>query len=239
MALSKVNYVDNQTVITAQNLNDIQNEIIQNTELIKKAAPRNLLDNTDWINLVNQRGVTNESIPNRIFIDRWLFDRSKETGAYSLGTDGITFGAGTWLKQFLPYTQSQMDGKTFTVVIWLADGTVWLKSLVFTAQDSYVSAPWSGQGIGTYFNRSYWSVTLANVPDCTIKYVALYEGEYTIDTLPEYQPKGYGAELAECQRYYQIRSANNIAAVDMRPTMRLSSPTITSVTGGYAYSADL
>lgn len=35
-----------------------------------------------------------------------------------------------------------------------------------------------------------------------VKWAALYEGEYTADTLPEYQPKWYGAELAECQRYY-------------------------------------
>ena len=72
-----------------------------------------------------------------------------------------------------------------------------------------------------------------------VSWAALYEGEYTAETLPEYQPKGYGAELTECQRYYQIRSVNNIASVDMRPTMRLNNPTITSVTGGYAYSADL
>ena len=30
------------------------------------------------------------------------------------------------------------------------------------------------------------------------EWIALYEGEYTVDTIPEYQPKGYGAELAEC-----------------------------------------
>lgn len=35
-----------------------------------------------------------------------------------------------------------------------------------------------------------------------IEWIALYEGEYTAATLPEYQPKGYWAELAECQRYY-------------------------------------
>ncbi len=37
----------------------------------------------------------------------------------------------------------------------------------------------------------------------TICWVALYEGEYTVDTLPAYVPKGYAAELAECQRYYR------------------------------------
>lgn len=35
-----------------------------------------------------------------------------------------------------------------------------------------------------------------------LKWAALYEGEYTAETLPEYRPKGYAAELAECQRYY-------------------------------------
>ena len=36
-----------------------------------------------------------------------------------------------------------------------------------------------------------------------VYWAALYKGEYTKDTLPEYQPKGYAAELAECKRYYQ------------------------------------
>lgn len=35
------------------------------------------------------------------------------------------------------------------------------------------------------------------------KWAALYEGEYTADTLPEYRSKGYSIELLECQRYYQ------------------------------------
>jgi hypothetical protein len=42
---------------------------------------------------------------------------------------------------------------------------------------------------------------------------ALYEGEYTAETLPAYQPKGYGAELAECKRYYrQIVSVADVSA---------------------------
>ena len=35
-----------------------------------------------------------------------------------------------------------------------------------------------------------------------IYWAALYEGSYTADTIPAYQPKGYAAELSECQRYY-------------------------------------
>lgn len=52
----------------------------------------------------------------------------------------------------------------------------------------------------------------------------------------------YGSYAQAMQKNYlpgQDVEGNDIAAVDMRPTMRLISPTITSVTGGYAYSADL
>lgn len=37
-----------------------------------------------------------------------------------------------------------------------------------------------------------------------IKWAALYAEKYTDATKPEYQPKGYAAELAECQRYYAV-----------------------------------
>lgn len=43
-----------------------------------------------------------------------------------------------------------------------------------------------------------------------VDWVSLVEGEYTADTLPEYQPKGYAAELAECQRYYKRYSSYGI-----------------------------
>lgn len=44
----------------------------------------------------------------------------------------------------------------------------------------------------------------ANTVPVELAWVALYEGEYTADTLPPYVSKGYTAELAECQRYYYI-----------------------------------
>ena len=42
-----------------------------------------------------------------------------------------------------------------------------------------------------------------------LKWAALYSGVYTAATMPEYHPKGYVAELAECQRYYQ-----NLSTID-------------------------
>ena len=46
------------------------------------------------------------------------------------------------------------------------------------------------------------------------------------------------AELAKCQRFYQIRTTNDIDPLDMRPSMRTITD-IKQVTGGYAYVAEL
>ena len=61
-------------------------------------------------------------------------------------------------------------------------------------------------------------------------WAALYEGEYTAANLPFYKPKGYAAELRECQRYFihdvaacvmgtQYNAANGLAVVRI-PRMR-------------------
>jgi hypothetical protein len=59
--------------------------------------------------------------------------------------------------------------------------------------------------------KNNFYVLLTNYSDEAygVGWVALYEGEYTKETLPEYQPKGYGAELAESQRYFQRIDAYN------------------------------
>ena len=204
---------------------------------LKAAAPINLFDNSDFINPVNQREVTNQSIPSQYFIDRWVFDRSNQDATYQVGgADGISFADGSWIFQRIPLTQAQMDNKVFTIAVWLADGTVWIQPVTFTAADSYSSAPWASQGIGTYFNNNNWRVTLANLPACTIQYVGLYEGEFTENTLPPYRPKGYAAELEICRRYYFrfamlglvgfVQSVNQAAFNISWLKMRLSNPTV-------------
>lgn len=51
-------------------------------------------------------------------------------------------------------------------------------------------------------------------------------------------PPDYAAELAKCQRFYQVRTTNDIDPLDMRPSMRTITD-IKQVTGGYAYVAEL
>ena len=212
---------------------------------VRKAAPRNLLDNSDFRNPVNQRGKTTDNATDWAYaIDRWFFGNV----TYKLTTNGITltpYGPGE--EHLMAENLEKQDfliGKKLTFAVGLSNGNVciatgtvpqksdWAQIAQAELNGVMLSVLWSG-------GANYLMPRILVGKETTVAWAALYEGEYTAETLPEYQPKGYGAELAECQRYYQIRSANNIAAVDMRPTMRLSSPTITSVTGGYAYSADL
>lgn len=75
-----------------------------------------------------------------------------------------------------------------------------------------------------------------------IAWAALYEGSYAEETMPEYRPKGYSAELAECKRYFQIvehgtvrtsptQDACQLFANAVSP-MRIMNPTATLVNGG-------
>jgi hypothetical protein len=75
-------------------------------------------------------------------------------------------------------------------------------------------------------------------PEILCEWMALYEGEYTAETLPEYQPKGYAAELQECRRYYlsfgdmQFRSTmseNPIHNVTITfPVTMIATPSVTA-----------
>ena len=196
---------------------------------IRKAAPRNLLDNSNFRNPVNQRGQTSYNASGYT-IDRWRLWSAEHSVTVVDGV-GVKVEGGNLVTYIAANTLE--DDKKYTYAAKDSDGNLYI--CVGSTSQTANTEESSGFIAGT--DTTTYAFTLRN--GHTWVWAALYEGEYTAATLPEYHPKGYGAELAECQRYYQIRSANNIAAVDMRPTMRLSSPTITSVTGGYAYSADL
>lgn len=209
---------------------------------VRKAAPRNLLDNSDFRNPVNQRGKTSYSLSawGGYCIDRWAAAGAGAT--VTIGSGGLTLSGGIY--QPIPSDViARYNGKVLTLAVKMA-GAVYccsgeVKQIGTWNRSAILDTSYGSISFETEDDNVMFVIIDSSTTSSVIEWAALYEGEYTAETLPEYNPKGYGAELAECQRYYQIRSTNNIAAVDMRPTMRLSSPTITSVTGGYAYSADL
>lgn len=184
MALSKVNYVDNQTVITAQNLNNIQNEIIQNAELIKKAAPRNLLDNSNFRNPVNQRGQA--SYTGGYGIDRWRVWNSDTLTVNS----GYITGNGSVFQYLLP---SVVQNSVHTLAAKKTDGSI----LLYTKNPSEAYST-ADNGLGLGVDNNMDNDVVIHLPTGSYLWAALYEGEYTAETLPEYHPKGYMVEALNC-----------------------------------------
>ena len=134
---------------------------------VRKAAPKNLLDNSDFTNLVAQAGIGGNHGTTAYAADRWILDSG--TVSYEAGV-GLTLNGTIRQKLEFPPTG---DTSTF---VGMASGE---------ASISYADG----------------AVTITSSGG-VLKWAALYAGVYTDATMPDYHPKGYGAELAECQRYY-------------------------------------
>lgn len=141
---------------------------------VRKAAPRNLLDNSDFTNLVAQAGIGGNHGTIAYAADRWILDSG--TVSYAAGI-GLTLNGTIRQKLEFPPT-----GET-SAFVGMASGAA---SISYADGEVTIT---SGGGV--------------------LKWAALYGGVYTEATKPEYQPKGYGAELAECQRYFVKMPFNN------------------------------
>lgn len=142
---------------------------------VRKAAPRNILDNSDFTNLVANAGIGGNHGSIAYAADRWILDSGMVS--YEAGV-GLTLNGTIRQKLEFPPT-----GET-SAFVGMASGA---------ASISYADG----------------TVTITSSGGGVIKWAALYGGVYTETTKPEYHQKGYGAELAECQRYYQ-----NLSTID-------------------------
>lgn len=169
---------------------------------VKKAAPRNLLDNSDFTNPVNQRGATSIGLSTNLYIiDRWFV--ANAGGLVSVDSSGITLAPTA--DKYVDIIQKiegidALIGRKFTLAVCV--NNTW-ECAVFTMCDLN-----GGKRLNcgvAIFSINNWHVVLRLYHDyaesVTIQKAALYEGEYTAETLPEYRSKGYAAELLECQRY--------------------------------------
>ena len=190
--------------------------------------PRNLLDNSDFRNPVNQRGQTDYT-NNGYTIDRWEL-YSGAVGVSSLGY--ITTSGQMYQKIAVPtdkvYTFAIENDAGIALVTGIPAngihsatlGNVLIKLATISGYVEVVIEPSEGHNVA----GAYWA--------------ALYEGSYTADTLPPYVPKGYAAELVECMRYYyrlqngtnfifRLRNqheTNNYAAFDICPCITFPVP---------------
>ena len=154
---------------------------------VRKAAPRNLLDNSDFRNPVNQRGASSYTGNFMLGIDRWIATEPNGSVTETITDNGITFSTSSGGQVYLiqRFEKGYLDiSKPHTIAVCIADGTVIIAGYIDTSDENVDT-------VNAIFSSG-----------STVQWVALYEGEYTADNLPVYQPNGYGAELLECQRYY-------------------------------------
>ena len=178
--------------------------------------PRNLFDNSDFRNPVNQRGRTEITAEWDYGIDRWKVSTTYEqnpNGSILITDNGLSMGYWTDMMQLIPF--EQIKGTTLTFAVCTENGVY---AYTMTLPES---VPPAGSG-GTYFGDGIWNDRIvmetvkidnsdvimfrfrnAQTTNQLVYWAALYEGSYTADTLPQYVPKGYAAELAECKRYFE------------------------------------
>ena len=189
------------------------------------ACVYNLLDNSDFVHPVAQAGVNGAHGATGYAVDRW----NRTSGAtVSQAADGLKIVSDktSWTAGI----QQKIEAKRFADVMTLA-----VRGVFPVACRLYVYIGSGTTNFGTaYFQGDAAERTLVlkltkpdgltgdevvNVyisPDtgstgtaAVVRWAALYEGEYTAETLPPYVPKGYAAELAECLRYYRRITATN------------------------------
>ena len=197
----------------------------------------NLLMNPDF--KINQRGQDVYSGTMHT-ADCWRCITS--TGQVTVGSGGITVTdtAGGECK-INNYVEGDLTGKTITLSACI-DGTICKVSGLATAD----MTTWDKQ-LKVYFDGGYLLFGCYNVHKFFIMFASAAEKSFSCQWVKlelgsiatPFCPPDPATELAKCQRYYQIRSTNDIDPVDLRPSMRATPTDIKKVTGGYAYVAEL
>lgn len=170
----------------------------------------NLLDNTNFFNPINQRNQTsysNTDAAPKYSIDRWqvlggTFD--VQTRTY---TSNSTLGIyGNQFRQYIPL-ESVSIGDTITVSSVINDTRQIFTTTIPQYGDTVADAPfllettWGGFKMITRKAEHAALLTMVvNVSQSiTVDWIKMEFGNFATP----YVPKGYGAELAECLRYFQ------------------------------------
>lgn len=184
-------------------------EMVSATAAAKAAAQgavvRNYLDNSDFRNPVNQRGVT-ETTEAGYNIDRWI--KGNASGIFKVGTGYVSLtgnGAYYFFRQYVS-PQRITSGKVYTIAFCDINGDVVVYPVTLSegmsAASKNVYFPTAGIScvinINWYNNAYDLYFTGNSTAELKLVWAALYEGTYTADTLPAYQPKERLVELYNC-----------------------------------------
>ena len=159
---------------------------------MRKANPYNLLDNSDFRNPINQRRQTTYQ-GQGYGLDRWFVTGGDASESFYVSVENgyVRLYNGSNVQHGLE--QRFVHG-------FLNQNKVY----TLAYKDYYGNIAVNRAPIAFYPNYGFDAVYLVLNPGETkpVVWIALYEGEYTEETLPEYHPKGYAQELLECMRYY-------------------------------------
>ena len=199
---------------------------------------RNLLDNSNFLNPINQRGKTAYESGFGMAIDRWYLGHSAASSggkaSLTIYKGGISVRNTTGEAQSYAYIQTRVakeevaEGKAYTFA-YKRNGEI----VLLTLSSEHVANDIEQYGFLPL------SIENKNVNEANIEWAALYEGVYTAETLPPYAPKGYAAEMAECKRYYEVLSPNAMLKTTVHANFyellvqyvekRIDKPTVTYV----------
>lgn len=228
--------------------------------LDKNVHMYNLLDNSDFVHPVAQAGVNGAHGATGYAVDRWM----RTSGAtVSQAADGLKIVSDK--TNWTAGIQQRIEAKRFADVMTFAvRGVFPVACRLFV----YIGSGDPNFGVAYFPGDAAERILVLKMtkPDgltgdevvnvlitldtdrtgtaAVVRWAALYEGEYTAETLPPYVPKGYAAELAECLRYYRRIKADNevfagyaangvaYAFISLTQAMRIA-PTVTG--GGKFY----
>ena len=209
---------------------------------------KNELDNPDF--RVNQRGQNEYSTG--YTVDRWYISTDKCKAAPE--TNGIRLTATATLTSnthaFWQNNEFPLPPGKYTLSLKASDVTgVWAARIrTVTAAGDYVDSYYTlalREGVnkvsvdlpdGEYISAVSIGFNKGTEAGNSLKlaWAKLESGSLATP----FVPPDYAAELAKCQRFYQVRTTNDIDPLDLRPSMRTITD-IKQVTGGYAYVAEL
>ena len=201
-------------------INDNYNKIDNGVKTAMQGrVAHNLLDNSNFADLVAQAGLNGAHGSTAYIADRWKSGNATATANSGYTTISSTEKAGR-IVQMLP---AAVAGKTVTAAAKVASantiyfGVYYIQNSVskyinnsFVSPNGVIMVSGAIPADATNIEFRIYTSYIDGGGSCNVYWAALYEGSYDASTLPAYQPKGYAAELAACQRYF-IRVSNSAA----------------------------
>lgn len=202
-----------------------------------RISNRNLLDNGDFRNPVNQRGQTSYT-GNGYGIDRWRVSTNNSTAAVSVGDGCIDFtsdASGTYIN--FTSTVEKVQPGNYTLSFLVDDHT---KAQQIYVQGGASASVFDSNLLTLPFSVAETSAIAVGIQkkaaSSTLKIYAAKLEPGSVSTLAHQEsgvwvlndpPPNYAEELAKCQRYYQLYTSaaqRPTNGADCRPVMRIANP---------------